>query len=167
MALEWYALHSKPRKEVQVKRYLKANGIEVFHPTVRVNPVNPRSSRVRSLFPRYLFVYADLDEIGISALQWVPGAVGLVQFDGQPASVPDHYLRELRQRIAQVDEAGGLHLDGLKPGDPVRITSGPFAGYEAIFDMRLSGSERIQVLLQWLGRTVKTRVDKDAVERRR
>lgn len=49
----------------------------------------------------------------------------------------------------------------------MRITHGPFAGYEAIFDMRLSGSERVQVLLQMLGRLVKVQVNAGAIEKRR
>ena len=50
----------------------------------------------------------------------------------------------------EIAAAGGEFYDGLKPGDPVRISSGPFAGYEAIFDMRLPGSERVRVLIQML-----------------
>jgi transcription antitermination factor NusG len=38
----------------------------------------------------------------------------------------------------------------LKQGDPVSISEGPFAGYKAIFDTRLSGSQRVQVLLEVL-----------------
>ncbi|MEW6577701.1 MAG: transcription termination/antitermination NusG family protein [Chloroflexota bacterium] len=163
----WYVIHSKPRKENQVNAYLRTQGFETFYPTLRVQPVNPRASRIRPYFPRYLFVHADLDEVGVSALQWVPGAIGLVEFDGYVAPVPDSAVHELTRRVAAIEAAGGLTFDGLQPGDPVRITHGPFAGYEAIFDMRLGGSERVQVLLQMLGRLVKVRVNAGAIEKRR
>ena len=45
---------------------------------------------------------------------------------------------------------GGELFDGLNPGDTIVISDGPFAGYEAIFDARLPGSERVRVLLQLL-----------------
>ncbi|HVO69796.1 MAG TPA: transcription termination/antitermination NusG family protein [Aggregatilineaceae bacterium] len=163
----WYVLHSKPHKENQINAYLQSQNLETFYPTLRVQPVNPRASKIRPYFPGYLFVRADLDAVGVSALQWIPGAVGLVSFDGQPGTVPDYVIRELRQRIAEIEAAGGLTLDGLKQGDPVRITHGPFAGYEAIFDMRLSGAERVQVLLQMLGRLVKVQVTASEIEKRR
>jgi len=163
----WYVLHSKPHKEQQVNAYLRTQGFETFYPTLRVQPINPRASKIRPYFPRYLFVRADLDEVGISALQWVPGAIGLVEFDGYVAPVPDSVVHELKRRVAAIEAAGGLTFDGLQPGDPVRITHGPFAGYEAIFDMRLSGSERVQVLLQMLGRLVKVQVNAGAIEKRR
>jgi transcription elongation factor/antiterminator RfaH len=163
----WYVLHSKPHKENQISAYLQSQKLETFYPTLRVQPVNPRASKIRPYFPGYLFVRADLEAVGVSALQWIPGAVGLVSFDGQPGTVPDYIIRELRQRVEQIEAAGGLTVDGLKQGDPVHITHGPFAGYEAIFDMRLSGAERVQVLLQMLGRLVKVQVNASAIEKHR
>jgi len=81
--------------------------------------------------------------------------------------VPDSVVHELKRRVAEIRAAGGLTFDGLKAGDAVRITQGPFAGYEAIFDMRLSGPERVQVLLTMLGRLVKVQVNAGAIEKRR
>ncbi len=161
----WYVIQSKPRKENQVSAYLASQGIEVFYPAVRIKPVNPRSSTIRPLFPRYLFVQANLDEVGVSALQWVPGAIGLVEFDGYTAPVQDTVIRAIRKRVEEISAAGGPTLDGLKQGDPVRIAAGPLKGYEAIFDLRLSGSERVQVLLQMLGRQTRLTVDGSAIER--
>ncbi len=65
----------------------------------------------------------------------MPGTLGLVSFDGIPASVPTNLILELQERLAEIEAAGGLELAGLKAGDRVRIVEGPFAGYEAIFDM--------------------------------
>ncbi len=165
MGAAWYVIQSKPCKENQVYAYLTAEGFEVFYPTLRVTPVNPRSSKIRPLFPRYMFVHADLEEVGVSALQWVPFAVGLVQFDGYVAPVPEHVIHELKRRVAEIEEAGGLVFEDLQTGDPVRIVQGPFAGYEAIFDLRLSGSERVQVLLEMLGRLVKVQINANAIEK--
>ena len=167
MDCQWYTIFCKPRKEAQVADYLRSQNIDVYYPTYRVKPVNPRASKVRAFFPRYLFVHAELASIGESALQWVPGAVGLVKFGGAPAVVPDEFVDHLQERIAQIEAAGGLHLDGLEQGDPVRIKHGPFAGFDAIFDVNLSGAERVQVLLHWLGREMKVKVNANVIEKRR
>ncbi len=50
----------------------------------------------------------------------------------------------------EIAAAGGELFAGLNPGDTVVISEGPFAGYEAIFDTRIPGSERVRVLLQLL-----------------
>lgn len=151
MAYYWYALRSKPRKEEVVWRQIRAQGFDVFYPQLRVNPVNPRASKVKPYFPGYLFVYADLEEVGTSVFQWMPHALGLVSFGGEPADVPETLIDAVRKRVEEIAQAGGELFEGLKTGDIIQINDGPFKGYEAIFDARLPGSVRVRVLLELLG----------------
>lgn len=152
MAQHWYALRSKPRKEDVLYRQLASRDVEVFYPRLRVNPVNPRARKVRAYFPGYLFVCADLEQTGVSIFQYLPHAVGLVTFGGEPAPVPENLIHEIRRRVESIAAAGGEQLEGLKTGDPVRIEHGPFAGYEAIFDTRVPGTERVRVLLEFINK---------------
>lgn len=162
MAKKWYVVRCKPRKEDVVWRQLRTHGYENFYPRIRVNPVNPRSRKIRPYFPGYLFVRVDLDESGMSAFNWMPHTVGLVSFGGEPAIVPDNLVVEIEKRVQQINEAGGEVLDGLKPGDVVVIQDGPFKGYEAIFDTRITGSERVRVLLELLSNQRQVPVELDA-----
>jgi transcriptional antiterminator RfaH len=150
MTLHWYALRSKPRKEEIVWKQVIERGFEVFYPRLRVNPVNPRSRRFRPYFPGYLFIQADIEAVGLSAFQWIPHTTGLVSFGGEPSPVPDNLIHAIRQRVNEITKAGGEVFDALHKGDVVRINYGPFEGYEAIFDVRLPGTERVRVLLQFL-----------------
>jgi len=147
--LLWYALRSKPHKESFLWQQMCARKIEVFYPRLKVQPVNPRSRKVRPYFPGYMFVQADLEQLGRSTLQWMPYSLGLVAFDGEPAPVPETLILAIQRRMAQI-EAGGEQLEGLQPGDPVLIRGGPFDGYQALFDARLPGNERVRVLLKLL-----------------
>lgn len=147
--------------------YLNSEGIEVFYPVAKVKPVNPRAAKVRPYFPGYLFARANLNEIGVSGLQWVPGATGLVQFGGEPAIVSDSFINELQRRIKEIAAAGGLNLRQLKRGDPVTIISGPFAGHEAVFDLMLDDHERVQVFIHWLGQQLKMKVNADTITKSR
>jgi transcriptional antiterminator RfaH len=150
MALHWYALRSKARKEDVVNKQVRDLGIEVYCPRLRVNPVNPRSKRYRPYFPGYLFVQLDLEVSGNSTFQWMPHTLGLVSFGGEPAIVPENLIYTIRQRVDEISKVGGEVFDGLQKGDTVEISTGPFEGYEAIFDTRITGSERVRVLLQLL-----------------
>jgi len=143
----WYVLHTKPHKEYQVADHLARRKMEVYAPFVPVQRVNPRAASERPYFPCYIFGRADLDEIGTSALQWTPGLRRLVEFGGQPAIVPDNFVHEIKRRVDHICQAGGMIFDGLECGVDVKVTHGPFAGYEGIFDTRLSGRERVRVLL--------------------
>jgi transcription antitermination factor NusG len=140
MEAPWYVLHSKPRKEDFLLDQLKSHGFEAYCPFLRVTTVNPRARKIRPYFPGYVFLQVDLGHNKASTLQWMPGATGFVSFDGIPARVPDGLIPTLRQRVETVNESGGELFHELKSGDIVRIVEGPFAGYEAIFDVRLPGS---------------------------
>ena len=146
----WYVLRVKPNKENAVYQRLQGWDIQTYLPLVRVNPKNPRAAKQKPYFPGYLFVYADLENVGANKINWLPGAISLVSFGGVPATVPENLILELQHRLAQIDAEGGLIYAELEPGDKVRIVEGPFEGYEAIFDMRLPGKDRIQILLSFL-----------------
>ncbi len=169
MPVHWYALRSKPRKEDVVWRLLKTQGYEVFYPRLRVQPVNPRSRKVRPYFPGYMFVQVDINEVGLSTFQWMPHALGLVTFGDEPAIVPDNLIYAIQKRVDEIAAVGGELFDGLKRGDEIVISAGPFAGYEAIFDVRLPGSERVRVLLQLLNsqRQVPIELDAGQIQRKR
>jgi transcription antitermination factor NusG len=150
MSFHWYALKSHPHKEELLLHQVEAQGFEAFYPRIQVRPVNPRSRTIRPYFPGYMFVYADLDVSGTSVFQWMPYTTGLVAFGGEASVVPDSLISGIRQRISEIKKAGGELFDGLKSGDAVLIQGGPFEGYDAIFDTRISGSERVRVLLKIL-----------------
>jgi transcription elongation factor/antiterminator RfaH len=150
MASYWYVLHSKPHKEVLLAEQLELRRFEIFSPRIRVQVVNPRSRHVRPYFPGYIFVRTDLEEMGLSTLQYIPGSSGLIAFGGQPAFVPDALINAIRQRVQDINSAGGELLEALRSGEKVLVHTGPFAGYEGIFDARLPGTERVRVLLRLL-----------------
>ena len=152
MTTQWYCVQSKPRNEAFLYSQLAARGIEAFYPRLKVKPVNPRASKVQPYFPGYVFVRLDLDQVGTSTLHWMPGAVGLVCFDAQPAWVPESLINAIRRHVEEMNAGGGNPAARLRHGDPVRIKEGPFAGYQAVFDTSVSGENRVRVLLSLLRR---------------
>lgn len=150
MSVEWHVLRSKPNKELILWRELMARGFECFYPQLHVRPINPRSRKMRAYFPGYLFVQTDMEQVGTSTFQWMPFSSGFIAFAGIPATVPDTLVQAIRRHVEQINAAGGQQLAGLQAGDVVMIEGGPFDGYEAIFDVRLPGTERVRVLLRLL-----------------
>ncbi len=148
----WYVIRSKPRKEDALYREMLARNLDAYLPILKVKPVNPRSRKTRAYIPSYLFVYADLEEVGFSALQWIPHSLGLIQFGGDPATVPESLINAMRKRVDEINEAGGEVAFSIQRGDKVRLQTGPFAGYEAVFDSRLQGADRARVFLSVLER---------------
>jgi transcription antitermination factor NusG len=89
--------------------------------------------------------------VGISALEYVPGAAGLVSFAEEPASVSDGLIATLRQKLDELAAASVRAFTPLlRKGDALTIQNGVFKGYEAIFDIYLAGADRVRVLLSFL-----------------
>ena len=151
---DWYVMHTKPHRERSVAAQLReTRGVEVYLPLVRVNATQTRTPRDEPYFSNYLFINADLERIGLSAIQWVPGTRHLVSLGGCPAIVPEEFIYKLRQRLREIRAGGGIRIHELVAGDDVRVVAGPVEGYEGIFGARLSGSERVQILLEMLAQS--------------
>ena len=146
----WYAIRSKPHKEHALWKQLQSREIEVYYPRLKVEPINPRSSKIRPYFPGYLFVKTDLQSLGISKFSYLPFSNGLVSFGGVPAPIQGGFIDVLRRRVDELNELGGEVFDGLTKGDRVKIEHGPLEGYEAIFEARLPGRTRVKLLLEFL-----------------
>jgi len=159
----WYTVQTKPRAEHQAKEALKHNGVVVYLPLVKVARVNPRARPVMPLFPGYLFAEADLDQVGQSAINWAPGVVRLVNFGGEPVTVPDAVIEHIKRRSAEMEKSGEFGLGPFRHGDPVRITTGPLKDLDAVFDQRLSAKGRARVLIEFLGRLTAAEVDLGAL----
>lgn len=166
MGDHWYTLWTKPHKERTVFDLLCTQGVDAFLPLLRVQPKNPRAAKLRPYFPNYLFVHVNIDEVGMNHFSWLPGAHGLVAFGDRPAIVPDALIQRIEKELAQIERAGGMVFVDLKQGDRVRISHGPFAGYEAMFDRHLTERDRVQVLLAFLSRyPQRLQLDASAVQR--
>lgn len=148
--IQWYALQSKAGKEQMLCEQLRIREIDTFFPYLRVQPVNPRARKVKPYFPGYVFGHIDLEHVGRSILDWIPGAIGIVSFGGEPAPVSDDLINSLRRHLERINAVKREVSKRFQPGDVVAIHGGPFAGYEAIFDASLPGRDRVELLLKVL-----------------
>jgi transcriptional antiterminator RfaH len=131
-------------------REVTSRGFECFYPRLQGSAVNHRRRNVRPYFPGYLFIQADIEQVGASTFQWMPFSKGLLAFDGVPAPVPDHLIQAIRHHVDEINADRREQGSDLMPGETVIIQAGPFQGYEAIFDTRLPGRDRVRVLLKLL-----------------
>lgn len=154
----WYLVHTKPKQERRALDNLQRQGYPCFLPLVPVESVRRGRLAVveQALFPRYLFI--QLDD-SLHARAWGPvrstlGVTRLVSFGLQPARVPDDLIAQLRQ---QLQDLAAAPQPLFQPGQTVRVTQGPFAGLDCIYQMP-DGDQRAIVLLTLLQRPVRVPV---------
>jgi transcriptional antiterminator RfaH len=158
--LRWYLIHTKPAAEPVAQANLERQGYEVYFPRL-LQPVLRRArwrDAVVALFPRYLFLRLDEGRQTLSPVRSSVGVASIVRFGATFAIVPDAVIGELRSRE---QPESGLHRlrsrRSLKAGTAVRITVGPLAGLEGVFE-REAGADRVVLLLNLLGRESSVRV---------
>ena len=94
----WYCAYTKAGAEVWARTNLWERGFEVYLPQYRKRRRHARRTDhvAAPLFPRYLFVLADL-KAGVSrGITYAPGVARLISFGGQAATVPEKIIAEIR-----------------------------------------------------------------------
>ena len=131
--MKWHVLRGKLNKKNLLYRRLFSQQIKFYFPALRVKAVNPRSQKIKPYFPNHLFVHVDKEFVRLSALSWIPGAIGLVKFGRELAEISTHLLTAIQQRIEKINTADRAFIDNLRPGNKILVEEGPFAGNEVIF----------------------------------
>jgi transcriptional antiterminator RfaH len=161
---KWYAVMAKLRQEKISTALLEQAGIETYYPEVNeCFSVNGRRCvRRTGLFPGYFFAMFDHDE-QYRTVSYCRGVRKIVTFGRAPAEVESSLLDDIHSRLSRQDMIP--ILPRLKHGEVVRISHGPLAGVEGVFDSSLSGKERVVVLLRALSYQSRAVVKLSDVER--
>jgi len=148
----WFAVVTKPRSEAIAHEHLLRQGYDCMLPRLRRARRSAAGTRhqVECLFPNYLFVYADTEHTSLAPIRSTRGARGVVRFGGVPAEVPVAVIEHIKQRIDAENGFVRLEAPNLRPGQPVRLTEGPFSGLDAVFVMN-QGTDRVRLLLELMG----------------
>jgi transcriptional antiterminator RfaH len=162
--ISWYAVHTQPHAEAKALDNLLRQGYRAYLPQGRVEIRHARRRQLvsRPLFPRYLF--AGLDR---ATTLWRPilstfGVSDIVRTGGEPAPVPAEIVAELRDREARGEFDRPNAGRSLRVGELVRVTAGAFEDVLGRL-VELRDQERVVVLLELLGRSVKAQLRADAV----
>jgi transcriptional antiterminator RfaH len=116
------------------------------------------------MFPGYFF--AQFDYVSWRrAVEHAPGVRGLVQFGDRLATIDAATIEGLRRRM-EANETVTIDPE-IKVGQEVQIAQGPLQGLEALVTQLLPASERVRVLLEFLGRSVQMEVSKTTLIQRR
>jgi transcriptional antiterminator RfaH len=162
----WYVVHCQPRKEKHVADALRDSlGLLVYLPEADRH-YHGQVERV-PFFPRYLFVYADLQATSVSRVNATPGVVRILAFGGAPTVVPTSVIATIREQLSRLQAGGGLPRHPFHAGDAVRLKIGPLGGLEGVFVGPSQPRDRVRVLLEFLGRLTEIEVEPEVLEETR
>lgn len=124
---KWYALYTKARAEKQVYQRLTESNIETFLPlqkTIRI--WSDRKKLVeKPLLSSYVFVRINYKSFPV--IYKTTGVVKFVSFEGQPVSIPQRQIDNLRL-IVNSDADVEVSSEKFAPGDNVEVVNGSLIG---------------------------------------
>ena len=150
----WFCLRAQCKREHIAAACLRQlTEVEVFCPRVRFRRSTNRGAVwfIESMFPGYLFARFDYATFN-RRIRQLPGISGFVQFGDRVALLPDALIAEIKYRTGG-DELVEVNQE-LEPGQNVQITKGPFQGLEAVVTRLIAARERVEILIEWMGRSL-------------
>jgi transcriptional antiterminator RfaH len=160
----WYVIQTKPRQEAIAEANLQRQSFEIYLPLIK----EPKRCRgkwtelILPLFPRYLFARLDLNRDNIAPIRSTHGVTSLIKFGEFIRPVPDNFIQELQDTADPTTGLHQAHKSLFKKGDEVTVLAGPLAGVRGVFQAT-SGSERVSILLEMLGRPNTILLNQDSV----
>jgi transcriptional antiterminator RfaH len=162
MALQWFVVSTKARREQFAQEQLLRRGVETFLPRIQKPGHSRLKALIAPLFPGYLFVHIDLEEQYFDVV-WTPGVGRFIGFGALPCPVDDAVIDFLYARAGQ---EGIVRVEPVfKEGDVVRVTHGPFEGLIGIIENPGCGRGRVRVLMELLRRQTRVEVPQGIIER--
>jgi len=163
-ATRWYVVETHPHAEVKAATHLRRQGFDVYLPRYRKRRSHARRVDMIAapLFPRYLFVAIDIATQRWRSVRSTFGVARLIANGDAPAALMDAAIDGLKKRE---DQSGFVRLDpglSLLPGDKIRVLNGAFETCFGLFE-GVTDSERVAILLDFLGRKVRIVLDAASV----
>lgn len=162
MGYQWYLAYCRPREEQRAKIHLCNQGVECYYPIITTKKVVRGKSTVKEepLFPRYMFIYADLELFSPVKLRSTRGISHMIGHREKWSTVPKELIYELMRH--EDCDALRSQFDHLpKCGDAVMITEGSVKGIEAIYQ-EPDGETRGILLVKMLNQQIPTPFENSA-----
>ena len=124
---KWYALYTRPRAEKLVYQRLVEEGIETFLPLQKTYRMwSDRKKLVeKPLLSSYIFVKTN--KKNFPRVYKVNGIVKFISFEGQPVSIPQKQIDNLRLLINS-DAEIEVTTEKFAQGDNVEVVNGALIG---------------------------------------
>ena len=160
--LAWFCLRSQPKHEHIAAARLREEGIEAFSPRIRFKRATRRGPSwfTEALFPSYLFARFDWHS-SLRIVHHTSGVAGVVHFGEKWPTIPDAEIKQLQEQFGNLE----VHVINpeLVPGDTVKIATGAFQGLSAVVSQIMPSTERIKVLLEFVGRQTAVEINSSAL----
>jgi len=170
---QWFVVHTYSGYEDRVKKNLEQrikfmdSGDEIFQiivPTEDEIEVRggQRRTVTKKILPGYLVIQMEMSDQSWSIVRNTPGVTGFVGSSNKPVPLRDDEVDRILKQMAA--EAPKVKV-GLRKGQGVRVTDGPFIDFVGVVDDIKPDRGKVTVLLSLFGRDTPVELDFLQVEK--
>lgn len=165
---KWYVVHTYSGHENKVKatleqriasEHLEHKIFEILVPTQdKIEIRGGKKEQVKEkIFPGYLLVKMDLDDVAWLAVRTTPGVTAFVGMGNKPTPIPESEVKTIVQFMTQ--GAPATFKDVFLPNDTVKIVDGPFSEFIGKVDSVDKERGKVRVLVSIFGRETPVELD--------
>jgi len=151
--LEWFCLRTQTKREHIAAAILsKIDAVEVFCPRIsQIKKTRSGKKRfVEAMFPGYIFAKFSLQD-NYRRIIHTQGVSSLVH-QGERKAIPESLINQLKENVPEgIIEAPD---PSIEPGAKIEFVSGSLKGLNGQVLAQLPSSDRIQILLEFLGQEI-------------
>lgn len=159
---EWHCLRTQRKREhIAASVLQQIEGVDVFCPRIS-HFKKTRTGKKRfleAMFPSYIFAKFNYTE----QYRQVVHSQGVSQLveNGNARVIPEKVITELKESLPE----GVIEISdpSVQPGAKVEILKGSLKGLNGSVIAQLPAADRVEVLLEFLGREIKVAVETDAI----
>jgi transcriptional antiterminator RfaH len=160
----WYCFTTQPKREHIAATNIRVRaGLEALCPRISYRKKTKRGvvRFVEPLFPNYIFVYCNI-HTHLRHIMAMQGVKHVIKYGERIPHLPSGFVEEIANQFPE--DMKELEDPEIVPGQEVILADGPFQDLKAIVETYTPTSNRIRVLLEFLGRDISVEVDtKDIV----
>lgn len=164
--LKWFCIKTQPKKERLVSIHLKKLDLDVFNPLIRFKKRKNKEFIwvTESMFPGYIFVKINLGKHK-RIVSYSHGVQKILSFNNTYVSILDDTIKQMKNNLDEYDS-----IDTSIPfqvGDETSIIQGSLKGTKVQIISLLPAHQRVAVLLDLLGTSVKLELPVDSLKENR
>ena len=159
--MSWCVIYTNQGQEFLAISELKKQNFSIYIPlmTKVVRHARKIKEIVKPFFPRYIFINLNILEDAWKKINYTKGVTKILTSEELPISIANEIIGELKKLE---DSEGYINYnspDFYNQGDKIEILEGPFKGKAGYYDA-VSDNQKAKILLDFMGRTLKVKLNK-------
>jgi len=162
-SLQWYVLRAISGKERKIKLHIENEVTslgfqeyvsQVLIPIEKIFQIKngKKVTKEKNYFPGYIFVEANLGQVGVKdLLRHTPGVLGFLGTDA-PEHLREHEVLRLLGKVDELIENEEESAGAFMVGESIIVTDGPFNSFTGTIEEVLSDRKRLKVTVKIFGR---------------